>query len=239
MFRIAFVIAILAWCSSVATARCAMWGLVPRVVTPAETEIPSDGGIVVAAVPDPHGKLDSGDAAVVPTWRYRSTTANPQIETLAPGLAVYRAAGATGTELQDGDGAKLVRVKPIRGQRVRLPAPLVRTVTIDSSIGRGLATRVDVDLAVIPSGAVAIVLADAKGAPRSWGMIHRLSPAELATTKRPMAVTVYESRRCIPLPNGTVPSQLGDKVVTYFVDEAGRTSSTSESHEIIRPRASP
>ena len=50
-----------------ARADCDVSGLVARVLTPTNTIVPGDGGIVVAAMVDERGKLDPGDAASAPT----------------------------------------------------------------------------------------------------------------------------------------------------------------------------
>jgi hypothetical protein len=80
-------------------AKCEMWGIAPDVL--ASTSV-----VVVGYEDERHGRNDPGDVAVRPDWRFRDAgkVVTPKIETLAPGLAVYRLpASATGTvTLEDG-----------------------------------------------------------------------------------------------------------------------------------------
>jgi hypothetical protein len=209
-----------------AHADCAMWGLAPKVLTPANGVVASDGGIVVAAVAESRGDLAPGDAAVQTGWRLRvgGSLVKPPIDKLAPGLAVYRAAVANSykLELEDEKHAVVATVRPARDGGDALAAPKLRRVWFDKLTGKRGGTRVGVELdGGTPAHAIALVLADAQGTPRSWALVDG-SPT----------LYPYVTGDCRALPNGTIPSKPGDKVTLYWIDDAGRKSPASKPIEI-------
>jgi hypothetical protein len=163
MFRFALAaVALLAPAS--ARADCALWGLTPKVVTPANAVVSSDGGIVVAAVAEPRADLLTGDPAIQPTWRLRigSDLVTPPIEPLAPGLAVYRVAAANSykLELEDAKHQPLATVRPARSAGDPLDAPKVKRIWFDAPRSRHSLDRVAVELdGLAPAKAIALVLA--------------------------------------------------------------------------------
>jgi hypothetical protein len=196
-----------------ADADCAMIGLVPKVLSAPDVVFVDGGGIVVGAVAEERGSLESGDVAIQPGWKFvvPKGTIAPTIDALAPGLAVYKTSADT-VELQNAEGEALA--KATRGaKRDKLAAPKVKTIKYDAPISRRSIVRIEVTLdGAAPAGAIALVLADAKGKPKSWG---------------PVAGTVlypYLQRDCRTLPNGTQPSKKGDKITLFWVDESGRKS---------------
>ena len=199
---------------AVADADCALMGLAPQVLSKPDVALPVDGGIVVGAVSIDRGSLASGDVAVQPAWKFvvPMGTITPVIDTLAPGLAVYRAS-TDNLELVDDKDTSLAKARRSETKRDKLAAPKVKTIKYDAPMSRRSIKRVEVTLdGGPPPGAIALVLADAKGTPKSWG---------------PVAGSVfypYLQRDCLTLPNGTVPSGKGDKVTLFWVDEAGRKS---------------
>ena len=75
---------------------CAPSGLAPKVLngSTAATQGADEGGLVVGAVPDAlRRSLDKGDISVQKAWQFgaQGKKTAPKIETLAPGLSVYRA----------------------------------------------------------------------------------------------------------------------------------------------------
>lgn len=197
-----------------AAADCALVGLVPKVLTKPDAVIAADGGIVVGAVSEDRGPMESGDIAVQPTWKFvvPKGTITPAIETLAPGLASYRASYEV-LELHDDKGATLAKVDKIADPRAKLDAPKVKTIKYDAPMSRRSVVRIEVTLhGAPPAGVIALVLADAKGTPKSWG------PASGAV------FYPYLQRDCLTLPNGTIPSRKGDKVTLFWVDGSGRKS---------------
>ena len=207
-------------------ADCAMWGLAPKVLTPANGIVATDGGIVVAAVAEARADLAPGDPAVQGGWRLRigGSLVKPPIDKLAPGLAVYRAAVANSykLELEDDKHAVVASVRPARVAGDALAAPKLRRVWFETLTVKRGGTRVGVELdGAVPTRAVALVLADAQGTPRSWTLVDG------SATLYP-----YLTGDCRALPNGTLPSKAGDKVTLFWVDDAGRKSAASKPVEI-------
>jgi hypothetical protein len=232
MLRLALIAAVVAATTHAAAADCAMWGLAPRVMNP-DAEVPTDGGLVVAAVPLAGGPLDKGDVAVQPSWRWRGGKGlvRPSIEMLAPGLAVYRLpAGPLGAiVIEDAKHAVVAKASAVAARRDRLAAPKVASIHHDSHLGRRSRTQVTVTLdGAPPAGTAVLVLADAKGVPRSWGGVGAAS-----------TVTVYLSGDCLALPNGTLPSQPGEQVSVFFVDNLGRKSEASKPITIATTPVAP
>jgi hypothetical protein len=223
MVRFALIASLLAIAPTAAGADCASYGLTPKVLTPSGTTVPSTGGIVVAAVPLPQGRLEKGDPAVQPTWRYKGQIDKPVIVSLAPGLALMPVGRPT--ELVDGKGVSLIKVDGTKGISTLAAAPKVTAIrhVVNGMPSYHGSVHVIVDLASPPPpDAVAVILGDAKGA-RSWGLI-----------KDPKASSVepYVQQYCQVLPNGTVASNPGDTVWVKFVDSAGRVSPASASVKI-------
>ncbi|MDQ3339227.1 MAG: hypothetical protein M4D80_29035 [Myxococcota bacterium] len=197
-----------------ASADCALMGLVPKVLTADAAVLAPGGGIVVGAVSEDRGSLESGDIAIQKAWTFvvPKGTITPAIESLAPGLAVYKTS-ADAFELKNEKGDVLATATRTDTKRDKLAAPKVKTLKYDAPMSRRSIVRVEVTVdGGAPAGAIALVLADAKGTPKSWG---------------PTAGSVfypYLQRDCLTLPNGTVPSKKGDKVTLFWVDAHGRKS---------------
>lgn len=206
----------LAFVPSTASAFCEGEGLVPKVVTAANAELPLDGGIVVAAVLDALAPLTTGDPAVQP-WRLVGVSAEPTVELLAPGLALYHvASGATG--LEDQNHRVLVSVRTVTTKARRLAAPKIRSLRYDHRFGAEAREELVAQLAVkVPTTAVAMVIASVDGTPRSWGPV-----SAGASTIKP-----YLRSGCGTVPNGSITSVVGDKVIAYWIDASGRRSAPS------------
>lgn len=221
------VLAALGFAPSLARADCARVGLAPKVLTPVNALVPRDGGVVVAAVPEARGKLDPGDAAVQSGWRIKigGDSVKPPIDVLAPGLAVYRAAVANAfkVELSNGD-AVLATVRVTRDKTDLLPAPKIIRVWFEQPLSRHSTTQVGVELdGDVPAGAVALVLADDQGVPRSWTLTSAGAGSKLYA---------YSSGDCRALPNGTIPSKTGDKITLFWVDSVGMKSAATKPIQI-------
>jgi hypothetical protein len=220
VLRLAVIALLLA--PSHARAECKSTGLVPKAISPDNAVVPSDGGIVVAATPDPAGRIDPGDVAVQAGWRLRigSDLVKPPVELLAPGLAIYRVAVANAfkVELVTSAGTIAATVKPSRSGGAALPAPAIKRAWLEHTASKRATTRVGVELAgPAPTGALALVIADAAGTPRSWTL------ATGATTLYP-----YLAEACRALPNGTLATSAGDSIVLFWVDAGGRVSPPSK-----------
>jgi len=209
-----------------ASADCAITGVAPRVLTAKDAVIPSDGGILVAAESVSRGSLDKGDVAVQKGWRVHigNDTLKPPIDSLAPGLAVYRVSSpnAYKIDLEDDQKQVLVSIKPAKGSADKLAAPKVKKVTYDAkSPDYHGYEQILVDLdGGVPAGMVAMILADEHGKAKSFGLVAGSQ------------VHPYEHHACDTLPNGTVPSKKGDKVVLMWVDESGRVSAATAAFTI-------
>jgi hypothetical protein len=216
---LAALIAVPTFTPSAAAGDCAAMGLSTTVVTKPGATIAGDGGILVAATYEARGSLDPGDRAVHPEWRVRAgkTLVAPQIDVLAPGLAVYRVEITSQTTPVELENDKHVVVASVVGSKAKLevfPAPKLTKLEYHATISRHSSTRIEATLAGdAPKGAYALVIADAKGTPRSWGLV--------ASGRTQLA---YSHSDCGVLPNGTVVSSPGDQVTLFWVDTEGRRS---------------
>lgn len=209
--------------ASNADADCAQSGLVAKPLTTTSSSIPRDGGIVIAAVSDQSGKLDPGDAALKHTFKLAGGTT----EALAPGLAVIRV--TRNGNLVDAAGKTVLAVTMLGKPLLPLPAPEVKLVEHETRHGRRGLEHVYVTIDNLSSGVLAVVIADAKGAPRSWGLVN--GP--------PIRVVAYSQHDCMALPNGTLPSKQGDTVTVRYVDSYGRMSPPSKPIKIVEAKVVP
>jgi len=213
-----------------AEAKCARWGLKADVLTPTGAAIAADGGILVGAVEASDAALDSGDTASQPGWRLRigSAVATPTQVPLAPGLVLYRLpANATEGRLID-DHRATVGTVTVGPKTATLGAPKLKRIGRDARGGRRPSSRITVELAApAPIGAVILVLADAKGKPRSWGKL---------TATGEIKILAFDQGRCRVLPNGTVESKPGERVTAFFVDASGRKSPLSAAVAVTSDR---
>ncbi len=218
MVRFASLFAVLVLASAPVDAKCAMSHLRPKVVS--AQAIVAGGGILVATEQVPYSVKDEGDATQ-PTWRLvvNGSKTAPTLDTLAPGLVVYRVTTAGDASLVDGANV-IAKVTASKSNPATLAAPKVKSIRADKTLGRRASsyTRVTLDGAP-PAGAVALVLTDAKGTARSFGLVGGIGPE----------VTVYEHSRCGVVPNDTVESSIGDKVKVFWVDQSGRVSPASKT----------
>lgn len=201
-----------------ADAKCRMMGLAPEVIAVPQT--PLDGGIVVGFTDAEDIRPEAGDIAVQPSWRFviDGKSVTPTIVTLAPGLALYKfPAGASG-DISLVDGKRLVAKARTTTQALRkLPAPKAKAIRLEQRLGRRPFANVTVELdGDAPVQAIALVLADAKGTPLSWGRVTERGKVE-----------VLRSRRCHVLPNGTQTPTPNQKVTLFWVDAAGTRSPAS------------
>ena len=197
-----------------ANADCGMMGLLPKVLSAPDVALAADGGIVVGAVSEDRGPLEDGDIAVQKTWKFTVPrgTITPSIDSLAPGLAVYKTSADAFT-LENDKGDVLAKATRTDDKRAKLAAPKVKTIKYDAPMSKRSIVRIEVTVdGGAPAGAIALVLADAKGKPKSWGPVSGA------------VFYPYLQRDCLTLPNGTLPSKKGDQVTLFWVDESGRKS---------------
>lgn len=231
MLRFASLVALTCSFAPTASADCAAWGLSPKVLTAPNTTFDGNpnSGILVAAVPEAQGKLDTGDAAVQPTWRFKGRKAAPVVHSIAPGLASIQT--MEGGELVDGSGKSLVTVKVVITKKLVWipPPPVIKAIRhVGDRRGYHSSEHVVVEFAdPLPTDTVAVILLDAKGKPKSWGLAK--SPNTL--------VDVYTSGDCIALPNGTIPSKAGDTVMVKLVATNGRVSQPTAPIKVVAQKS--
>lgn len=210
--------------SSPVDAKCAMDNQAWSVVT-VKVDVPADGGgIVVATLSVPYSTPATGDA-LQKSFGFLTgrDLMQPVITVLAPGLVVYGVRPGTRTtgELVDGTGGVIANLTVTKDKVARLPAPKLKEVVhFDDGPGgtkRTQATTARLD-GPAPADAVALVVYNGKNTPKSWG------PVETDIT----SIEIYSHRRCEVLPNGTLPSKAGDKVMLAWVDKYGRLSAKTK-----------
>ena len=203
-----------------ADAKCAMWGLAPDVLTPSNTAITADGGIVVGALDHEDGSVDPGDTASQAGWRLRigSRVANPTLVPIAPGLVLYKLPADAKEALLIDDKRATVGKVTVGAKTPALAAPKIKKIKYGANSGRRPSARITVEfVGTAPDGAIALVLADAKGKPRSWGRVSGGATTALA----------FDRGRCRVLANGTIESKPGERVTAFWVDSSGRKSPAS------------
>jgi hypothetical protein len=203
------------------------------VVTQLETAIPSDGGILVATTYATGSVKEKDENPVRPGWRLRGKTLTaPKIDVLAPGLAVYRVpvtSGDVAVELEDEDHKVVAKVTGSKSFLSALPAPKPTSIVYSATMSRHSSQSITATLdTAAPDVAYAIVIADAKGAARSWGL-----------TVKGKVQAPYAHNDCAMLPNGTNPPAAGDLVTLYWVTADGRRSAASKpfkmTSKVTRP----
>jgi hypothetical protein len=228
MSKLALVTVLTLAAASNADADCAFFGLTATPITAANTALPGDGGIVIAALPDQKGKLDPGDAALKHPFTLKGVN-KPLARVLAPGLVVVPVPAKT-TDLYDQAGKSVLSIKTTADKVAAPAAPSVKAIEFDARRSRHGSERVFVTFDKLPTGTIAVVLSDAKGKPRSWGRIAD------ATSNR---VAAFDSGDCQALPNGTVPSKAGEQVIVQYVDAYGRLSPATKPMTITVAPAKP
>lgn len=186
--------------------------------------VPANGGLVVQTLLDSTGK----DPMLGPAkWKLVSDigTSAPALDVLAPGLAVIRLpAKAKSAELREEETVLGVMTRAATAPRA-LAAPEVTSIVHASWPNRrGNSTLVSVIPTSVPDGALAMIIADAK-----TGKVHSFGKPEAGLKE----IRVYYQGRCSALPNGTVETHIGDRVVVRWVDRFGRLSPPSKVTTVV------
>jgi hypothetical protein len=223
------------WASAASSeAKCAMVELGPAMITPATAKVPADGGVLVGWTSShDYGRTD-GDPSVRKTWK---ATAGGQpvelvIETLAPGLSVYRPKTKDAFVLGDGK-QQLGSFARVAAGKLDLPAPAPQALVLDARPGRYGSSEFSISatFASIPDAAVAVILYRA-GKPRvalSFGSVDRGQKQ----------VLVYDGpHHCSFPPPGTTQPAKDDRVVLAWVDAFGHVSDPSAALE-VKPAPKP
>ncbi len=184
----------------------------PNLLTPAATTVADNGGVVVA-----HLAFANKPKTAATTWRFRGAKVAPKVISIAPGLDVYQPATTGKLELTDGDGKALVAVTA-GGKRAELVAPTVTAIKFHENRGRHSSATAIAELSGDPpDGAVALVVFDKAGKPRSFGTVIRNAKQ----------VTVYSQSDCGGPFKGTIVSRTGDEVRVAWLDAGGVLSKQS------------
>ncbi len=212
MLRLAVIALTLSTFQSVASADCAMVGLAPTVLSPTNSTITA--GVVVGSIGVQGAKLEKGDVAVQKDWKLKK--GKPTIKTIAPGLAIYNA--PADDELFDASGKSLYKFK-VSTTKPTLTAPTVTKATHSGKRnGYHEPERIQLEFASpLPANVVAVILHDVKGTPRSWW----------TTSAGAKQIYGFFQMDCVPLPNGTVMSAVGDSIKISYVDASGAVSPPS------------
>ncbi len=230
MMRTAIVLVMLAAARAHA-GDCADSGLVATVLTPANTTIDQEGGIVVGLIDSPTAR-DIPDLANTP-WRFHEGKGRdkPKVTLLAPGLAVFAPkAFEKAMDLEDANQKALVHVAFEFATYLDMPvdaAPKLTAATMATTVTRrstDYTTTIKL-AAPAPANAIALIVLDAKGVATSWG---RIAPGATA-------IVVWRSFPCHGEAKGTVGARHGDKVSVEYVNTQGHRSLPSASITVGDP----
>jgi hypothetical protein len=204
--------------------------LVPQSMTSQGTVIEDGGGVMVhAGLGEDPGGARLPDVTHQTAWRFRDGTklVAPTIDTIAPGLSVYRLP-ATGANLvlENDKHVAITRVtrSADRGAAL-LPAPMPTSIDWE----RRTSFRSSTDLVTVhliapaPAHAAAMIVYGPDKVARSWGVV----------TRGGKDVIAYETGgRCSMAIPGNTSSNVGDHVTVAWVDASGRVSAASRDLEV-------
>jgi hypothetical protein len=225
--QIGAIAGVISLASSSANADCAFWGLAAKVATPAKTSLTGGGGILVYADPVVDAPLTDNDVAMDAKFTLRDGS-TPKKTKIAPGLVVYEMPFVDqSTPVELFDGKKVVgSVIGDKSKVAQFPAPKLKSIALYERrhmmhSSDTIEMELDGDL---PADVWGVVIVDAKGKARAWNAID----------PKDKKVVVYNRWDCRALPNGTVPSKIGEKVSVFFVNAHGRTSDRTQLMTIKR-----
>ncbi|MBL9017853.1 MAG: hypothetical protein JNL83_26945 [Myxococcales bacterium] len=192
--------------------RCFGGPMTPRPIIRAEGRVSGAGGIIVI-----------GDS--MPGWRFRAIneSVRPDVEVLAPGLAIFHPPPLPGDDivLEDTDHRVIARATRVFTIEPPLAAPTVTKVV--SQTAYGTYTFVTATLTgAAPKTARALIVSRVERdrvVPLSWGTV----------LGEPTDIQVWHSPRgCDETITGWLQPRRGDRVVLRWVDDAGRVSEPSK-----------
>jgi hypothetical protein len=203
-----------------ADAKCAMVELGPKVITATTAKIPTNGGVLVGWDNAHDNVRTEGDPSVQKSWKATAggKPVELAIETLAPGLSVYRPKSTAGFALSDGKQA-LGTFTRATTAAADLPAPEITALTLDARRGRrgGSEFSVSATFAKVADAAVAVILYRGKTA-LSFGMVEH--------DGNKIVVDDGPHHCSFPPPGTTLPAN-GDAVTLAWVDAFGHVGATS------------
>ena len=203
---------------------CPVTGLQTTVITKQGAEIIGDGGVLVAAT---RLKRDTQDKSPgnKPGWKVRvgGKKLAPKIDTLAPGLFVYRMpfdSQTTPIEMEDEKGAVVAKVFGSKAKVAVYDAPAVTKLEFVKNGTRRSSQMVTATLSVEPpADTYALVIANAKGQAISW------YPVNVASAKVQHG---YMHDYCEVLPDGMTAAMPGEKVTLFWINTTGRASTPTK-----------
>jgi len=214
-----------------ARAECAMMELVPQLLTPANTTLPVDGGVLVGTLArtpvDYQHASRVEDPALTNTWKYQSAGKPVAVDkvVLAPGLVMYRPKTGTAIDVLDQKNQKLGAFK--RTTTTTSPASVVaprvtklETTTVGRRRGddrRSTATVAD----PIPTDAFAIIVYGPDKKPISYALVGRLDP------KQRTVIAYTDPPSCAWNAKGADVPPTGKQVTLAWADAFGRVSKQS------------
>ena len=221
------------WAQATATdAKCMRVELAPKIVTPMKAALPPDGGVLVGYTSSTDAERSDADPSVQAGWK---TSAALSIETLAPGLSVYRTSATGMFTITDAKQKAVGTFTHGAAVKLDLPAPAPSALVLSESEGYrgGKEHEIDATFAAIPTQAVAVVLykvVAGKRTPQSFSLIDR----------ERKAIAVYsEPGHCGWNPPGTSLPAATDDVALAWVDAYGRLSAPSAALKLTKSAARP
>lgn len=221
---------VLAALPSLADAKCARTEQRPVVLTTRDTQLPSDGGVLVGwanAVYDPNDTpTGAGDPSDQPGWVALDGKAKVALTrtALAPGLSVYTpAAGAHGFVLQDAKARPLGTFTHDGKASATMAAPIVVKLALSDEHRMRWPERHAVAKLRTPPPASAVALityADVGGKRTPIGFV-RLPDSH---DKLDELETFADAGHCGSLVAGARPPAAGEKVAFAWVDAFGHVS---------------
>jgi len=203
------------------------------VMTAVDAKIGAGGGVLVEALTHTDTPGTAADA-INNKWRFSDGTKDfePVLETLAPGLVVYRPpAGVTGTvSLMDGRTLRgKVELTTDAPAQASAPEPAALALKSIKLMRGGSLLQIEGTFkTAAPAGTVAVVVygVTKKGnVARSWGHIAGGAKS---------TVVAGTAGRCVSGIPGEVVSKAGDKVALAWVDGSGRLSKLSKPITVTR-----
>jgi hypothetical protein len=186
----------------------------PRVMTARDATLPRDGGVLVGCCEVTSKDDHDADPTIQRAWRFRSggRSQRPTIETLAPGLSVYRPARRGDLVLVNEDGTELGAFHDgAEASRFAADVPPITGVSVVTSPSEPVDWSVDAAKGP-PAGAVAVIVYAVDRGRRTAINWYRLEGGE-------------EPRR---RPPGNRLPRVGERVEIRWVDAFGRRSPASK-----------
>ena len=233
--RAVLVAAVLWATAAVGDAKCARTELGPKILTPPKAAIPGDGGMLVGWEASMNVERSDADPSVQPKWvafGANHTKLPIVVDTLAPGLSVYRTKDINGFTLVDAKAKTLATFTRDGAPKLDLPAPLPKSIVLSHFDGfrGGQEHAIDGKFAAVPAQAVAVILYRVSGDKRT-ALAFRMLDREAET--KTQSVSLYaDPGHCGWNPPGTTLPAATDDIAVAWVDAYGRQSAPSAKQKL-------